>query len=70
MKIVGRAANEEKILEDILLTKQNIVIAEDSKNNEEYLQRMIRPENGKWCADYKNCYYRTDMVKEYGARRG
>lgn len=70
VKIVGRAANEEKILEDILLTKQNIVIAEDSKNNEEYLQRMIRPENGKWCADYKNCYYRTDMVKEYGARRG
>ena len=66
VKIVGRAANEEKILEDILLTKQNIVIAENCKDNNEYLQRLIRPEDGKWCVDYKNCYYRTDMVKNMG----
>jgi len=66
VKIVGRAAGEEKIREDILLTKQNIMIATSCDCNEEYLQRVIKPRDGKWCKDYKNCYYRTDMVRGYG----
>lgn len=70
VKIVGRAAEEEKILKDILLTKENLMIAERCGSREEYLQRMVRPEDGKWCVDYKSCYYRTDMVREYGVGRG
>lgn len=69
VKIVGRAAEEEKIREDILITKQNVLIAESCESNDEYLKRVIKPENGKWCKNYKNCYYRTDMVKKYGIGR-
>lgn len=65
VKIVGRAANEEKILEDILLTRQNMEIAKSSKSKEEYFHRMIRPEEGRWCKRNLNCYYRTDKVREY-----
>lgn len=65
VKIVGRAAVEEKILEDICLTKRNLTLAKVCKSNKEYLEKVIRPEGGKWCKDYTNCYYRTDMVKAY-----
>ena len=65
VKIVGRAAEEEKILQNIRITKQNLSLAEACKSNEEYLEKMIRPEGGKWCKGYTNCYYRTDMVKAY-----
>lgn len=62
VKIVGRAAEEEKILEDIRNTKKNIMTAEFCRSNEEYLTKMIRPDNGAICRDYTNCYYRTDMI--------
>lgn len=66
LKIVGRAANEEKICSDISLAKKNLLIAEACTSNEEYLQKVVPPNEGKWCTDYMNCYYRADMVKKYG----
>lgn len=65
LKIVGRAASEEKLLNQLRLARKNVDFAKNCTSRREYLEYMERPENSqKLCKFYLNCYYRTDMIRE------
>lgn len=58
LKIVGRADDEEGILRDISLTAENIQIANESENEEEYLRDMQFHDNvPQKCRLAFSCYY-------------
>lgn len=58
LKIVGRADNPSSVAEDIRLTKENMRIVSSSRNEEEYLERMILPKNAySQCKLGLSCYY-------------
>lgn len=62
VKIVGRVADEEGILEDIRQACQNRQIAEQVHSRREYLSKMIKGADAAGqCVGYMNCYYRSDM---------
>lgn len=63
VKIVGRVAGEESILQEVRLAHENLQIAENVKSRREYLEHRILPSGAPGiCEGYLNCYYRTDMV--------
>lgn len=58
LKIVGRADNPLSVCQDIITTKKNIKIAENAKNETEYLERMIYPfDSLEKCNMGLSCYY-------------
>ena len=58
LKIVGRADNYNNICQDVMITKQNIEIAEQCDTEEEYLERMLFPRNRfEQCKLGYSCYY-------------
>lgn len=58
LKIVGRADEFEAICRDIRLTKRNIEIVKQSYTEQDYLNRMIFPEDfPKKCRMGTSCYY-------------
>ncbi len=57
-KIVGRSDEWENICKDISLVKQNIELAKTCSSQEEYLSRMVRPQNhDEICKTGLSCYY-------------
>lgn len=57
-KIVGRADEQEFVLRDVMLIKQNIEIARSAGSREEFLQKMIFPPCfEKSCNLGYSCYY-------------
>lgn len=57
-KIVGRTDDCKSVCEDIALISKNINIAKDCKNRDEYLEKMIFPENKTLvCRLGLSCYY-------------
>lgn len=57
-KIVGRSDEWRNICDDIRLIKQNVEIAKDCESEEEYLERMIFPnEHEVMCKMGLSCYY-------------
>ena len=57
-KVVGRKQNIEEIKSDIRLIKKNIEIALNCSSKEEYLSKMIFPENKDYrCREGLSCYY-------------
>ncbi len=58
VKIVGRADNPNQIIRDVKLIKKNIIIANKSKDNNEYLKKIDFNESLLSNCLYKlNCYY-------------
>lgn len=58
VKIVGRAVNQKKILEDIQLVRENIKIAQKCHSESEYLEKMIFPRNRDYiCFRGNSCYF-------------
>ncbi len=63
IKIVERAASEEKILWQLQMTKQLLCTAEDCCSGLEYRMRMTFPKDAqRRCRGFLNCYYRTDLA--------
>ena len=57
-KIVGRADEQEFILSDVKLVKQNIEIAKNANSREVFLQKMIFPPYlEQSCNLGYSCYY-------------
>lgn len=57
-KIVGRSDGWEFVCEDIKVIHENIQLAKECKSEEEYLKRMIFPDNQKeMCKLGLSCYY-------------
>lgn len=57
-KIVGRAEQPNKILHDISLVKKNLDIVSECKSEEEFLSRMVFPDNhDRVCFLGRSCYY-------------
>ena len=58
LKIVGRADMPGSVAEDIRLTKENMEILKECNSEEEYLEKMILPQNSyKQCKLGLSCYY-------------
>ncbi len=57
-KIVGRADQRRFVIDDIALTKKNIIIAKQCRSEEEYLEKMVFPHNiREICKCGMSCYY-------------
>jgi len=57
-KIVGRTDDWEGVLADVRAINENVKIAKDCSSNEEYLKRMVLPnDNAVQCKMGLNCYY-------------
>lgn len=57
-KIVGRSEDYDAICQDIRYVSENIRIAKECKNEQEYLQKMRFPENKDViCSNGFSCYY-------------
>ncbi len=57
-KIVGRADNQEGILNDIRLVKKNIEIAESCASQDEFFEKMLKiPNSYEGCKLGLGCYY-------------
>lgn len=57
-KIVGRADQKDEVVNDIMLTKENISIARCCDSEEEYLDGMVLPRNSREiCKCGMSCYY-------------
>ena len=57
-KIVGRSDEWQNICHDIRLIKQNVEIARNCQSEEEYLERMIFPDDQTFmCKMGLSCYY-------------
>ncbi len=57
-KIVGRADNPAQVAEDVALVRENLAVAADSSDEEEYLNRMKWPrERYHLCKNGMCCYY-------------
>ena len=58
LKIVGRADEVDSVCRDIELTRRNIEIMENSSTENEYLKKMIFPDNfPQKCREGLSCYY-------------
>ena len=57
-KIVGRSERPDDIIADVKMVKRNIEIIKNCSTEEEYLEKMIKPENAKEaCKLGLSCYY-------------
>ncbi len=57
-KIVGRSERPEGIIKDVKIIKENLKIIESCNSEEEYLQKMLMPDNARIvCKMGLNCYY-------------
>lgn len=58
VKIVGRADEKKKVLEDIRLVQENIKIAKQCSSESEYLEKMVFPTNrNQICFRGNSCYF-------------
>lgn len=57
-KIVGRTDDWEGVLEDVRAINENVEIAKECSSNEEYLEKMVFPNDHRvQCKMGLNCYY-------------
>lgn len=66
-KIVGRATSPDKILGDLDIVSENMRIADNCDSEEEYLTRMVFPQNSdRTCFMGKSCYYPELRFDSFG----
>lgn len=60
-KVVGRVLPVERVKKDVSLVEKNIRIALNSRNEEEYLANMVRPDHLKNCNNGYQCFYPNEI---------